>query len=528
MSLARPSKPSLDGITAALRQAGALALYDAAGTRECERVTLRDALDTTLLQRAGESATRLAIAMCPNGRHVWVACGPGHNGADGAIAALALKRMGWRVSLTRFGPTDHQRGLLAKVWSEVESAGLDQTSAGFPFATTLAPPDVAIDAVLGLGGRASAAHSNWPMEAVAALNQARKSAGSRILSLDLPTGLNADTGSVLAGWQPEQVVHADCTLTFLTAKAGLFTGIGRQVSGDVWVAPLGVTATAPPVAWLTGRPTRLVREHGQHKGSFGDVACVGGAEGMVGAVRLAGRAALACGAGRVYLASLASFASQFNDLSAPELMTRRWRELDLGGTTVVAGCGGGQQIADVLPDIIRQSARLVLDADALNQIAANPPLQRALRRRAERLGAASTVLTPHPLEAARLLGSSAAEVQADRLMAARRLARELNAIVVLKGSGTVVCDVSSGELPSINPTGNAALSTAGSGDVLAGMIAALWSQQSIGDAAAAARAAVWWHGHAADQWASRHPGIALAASRLIDELPAAVSLDGRD
>jgi hydroxyethylthiazole kinase-like uncharacterized protein yjeF len=240
---------------------------------------------------------------------------------------------------------------------------------------------------------------------------------------------------------------------------------------------------------------------------------------MAGAATLAARAALAAGAGRVYLSRLAREASADVDLIRPELMQRPYAQASaqlLENATVVAGCGGGDAMRECLPALLARAARLVLDADALNHIAAAPELQRLLNGRAGR-GQAS-VLTPHPLEAARLLGCDSATVQADRLAAASALVARHAAVVVLKGSGTVVA--APGVLPNINPSGNAALATAGTGDVLAGWLGGLLAQAADGAVFETACAAVWQHGHAADleRPAAADCGAPLLASDLIDAL----------
>jgi hydroxyethylthiazole kinase-like uncharacterized protein yjeF len=245
------------------------------------------------------------------------------------------------------------------------------------------------------------------------------------------------------------------------------------------------------------------RLHASHKGSYGDVAVIGGAPGMAGAALLAARAALHHGAGRVFVGLLDPAAPSL-DAQQPDLMLRAWESLDLSGMAVACGCGGGDAVRAALPRVLRAWAA-VLDADALNTVAADPQLQAGLQARGRRGG--STVLTPHPLEAARLLGTDTASVQQDRLQAARSLAARFGCVVVLKGSGTVIASPD-GEL-RVNPTGNARLAIAGTGDVLAGMIAARLARG--GDAATAAAAAVYLHGLAADGWPA---GVPLTAAAL--------------
>ena len=248
------------------------------------------------------------------------------------------------------------------------------------------------------------------------------------------------------------------------------------------------------------------RTHLANKGSFGDVHVAGGAAGMVGASLLAAHAASLAGAGRVLVHAHSSDAGGMLpvDVRHPELMLRPVAELQPAiranaKATVVAGCGGGDDVGAELPGCLSNASRLVLDADALNAVARDPGLRAQVRARGAR--GLPTIVTPHPLEAARLLGTSAAQVQADRFAAARRLAAELGAVVVLKGSGTLVA-MPDGRV-AVNPTGDARLATAGTGDVLAGWTGGLWSAQPA-DAAAlelafdVARAAAWIHGRACD------------------------------
>ena len=239
---------------------------------------------------------------------------------------------------------------------------------------------------------------------------------------------------------------------------------------------------------------------------------IGGAAGMAGAAVLAARAALAAGGGRVYLAGSGLPQDGF-DPARPELMLRPLPALlapsMLASGTAVCGCGGGDVVRDWLPPAIHHAARLVLDADALNALAAEPALRQAVRTRASR--GLPTIATPHPLEAARLLCCDAVTVQADRLGAARALADDLAVCVVLKGSGSVIA--AAGALPRINPTGNARLATAGTGDVLAGWLGGLWAQHGDNRSAQdVAGAAVWLHGQAAESAPGRGP---LLASDLI-------------
>jgi hydroxyethylthiazole kinase-like uncharacterized protein yjeF len=280
---------------------------------------------------------------------------------------------------------------------------------------------------------------------------------------------------------------------------------------------LGAVPAVAASARLGECPALAARAFFSHKGSHGDVAIVGGAQGMVGAAWLAARSALAAGAGRVYCSPLDAAASLLDNLH-PELMGRTawWNAAPdvLAATTVVCGCGGDDAVRGTLPRLLSHVRRLVLDADALNAVAADATLQALLRQRGAR--GLATLLTPHPLEAARLLDSTAAVVQADRLAAAAALSEQYAAAVLLKGSGSIIA--APGRLPCINPTGNAALATAGTGDVLAGWAAGLWAQAPTTAPAAVAEAAAWLHGRAADAWHPAGQGAPLRASDLVQAL----------
>jgi hydroxyethylthiazole kinase-like uncharacterized protein yjeF len=366
--------------------------------------------------------------------------------------------------------------------------------------------DFAIDALLGLG--VSRAPEGRTAGAIEALNATE----APVLAVDIPSGLHPDTGTALGS----AAVRATATLALLTLKPGLWTGVGRDHAGAIWLDTLGA-AGMPPSAWLTGMPPSATRHHATHKGSYGDIAVVGGAPGLVGAAWLAARAALAAGAGRVYCSLLGAQACPA-DPTRPELMSRPlwWRSSPalLAQTTVACGCGGGDAVREALPPLLAHAARLLLDADALNAIAADPALQTMLDARAAR--GLPTLLTPHPLEAARLLQISAAEVQRDRITAAQALASRFGCTVLLKGSGSVIA--APGEIPCINPTGNAALATAGTGDVLAGWAAGLWAQQPQARPQQVAAAAAWQHGRAADLFDGAAGGAPLRAADLIEAM----------
>lgn len=484
-------------------------LHGIAASRELERLAQAGLPAHTLMQRAGHSVARLARALAPHGRKAWLACGPGNNGGDGFEAALGLRRQGWEVTLT-WTSTEHSPVDAQMARERALAAGLS-VSASVPQTW-----DIAIDALLGLGGDLSPARAaSAQMQSWLAHMHGRD---GPVLAVDLPTGLQAETGRAEA---PAQGLSRRHTLSLLTLKPGLFTGEGRDLSGQVWFDPLGVdTSQIEATAWLLGSdragvPTKAGAPHASHKGRFGDVVVVGGqqragAASMVGAALLAARAALHAGAGRVYVTPLADVDLSL-DLVQPELMFRSASGLAalLGRQeAVVAGCGGGEAIAEHLPELLDRSAKLVLDADALNALAHDHRLRAALTHRSQR--GLPTVLTPHPLEAARLLGTHTEQVQAHRLQAAQALSAEFGCVVVLKGSGTVVS--APGRRPHINATGNALLASPGTGDVLAGMVGAALARGE--DAETAALQSVHEHGRRADAWAAASTGRLLTASAL--------------
>ena len=512
-------------------------LHGVAATRRMEECAAAQLPPNTLMQRAGLAVARLATALAPHARTIWIACGPGNNGGDGLEAAMHLQRWGRMPYVTWLGEADRAPADARAALARALDAGVrlrDQP----PPVDQLGVQDVCIDALLGIGA------TRPPDGRMADWLAHMASSPALRLNVDVPSGLDADTGCLLSPDATSLIAasasHTSAsgllgtesrthTLSLLTLKPGLFTAQGRDACGTVWFDDLAVPlGDDPPTAWLSGAPAAAHHAHASHKGSRGDVAIVGGetlrpaptgagstgeaahpgASAMAGAALLAASAALHGGAGRVYVGLLGQ--PQIDcDVAQPELMFRDPQALPWASLTVVCGCGGGASVATLLPAILAQAPRLVLDADALNAIAHRPDLAADVRRRAD--GGLATVLTPHPLEAARLLGTTTAEVQRDRLAAAQALAARMAAVVVLKGSGTVIA--APGQAPHINPTGNGLLATAGTGDVLAGLTGA---RLAAGQPAfQAACDAVYQHGAAADAWPHGHGLTAGALAKSL-------------
>lgn len=501
---------------------GRVPLHGSAITRQIERQAASTLPHHTLMWRAGLAVARLARALQPHARCIWVACGPGNNGGDGLVAATYLhqwaqERGGFPAVIVTHASQDE-----ARLPADARQALHAARAAGVTLGD--APPahfDLAIDALLGIGPQRPFEGS--PAQWLGLL----RASTQPVLCVDLPSGLDADTGTLAALRTTSTTSPGPRhVLSLLTLKPGLFTGAGRDAAGSVWFDDLSVTPAVdvPVTAWLAGQPAPTsTRPHASHKGSFGDVLVLGGqgiavqGAGMTGAAVLAARAALHAGAGRVFVGLLEGDAPTLThwDPVCPELMFRRPRLLLEPGTiesaSVVCGCGGGASVAALLPRVLSAARTLVLDADALNAIASDTALQTLLGHRHGR--GWTTVLTPHPLEAARLLGTKTHEVMADRLCAAQALADRFGALCVLKGSGSVLA--APGEVPLINASGNATLATAGTGDVLAGMIGSAVAPAGLSgnDVRDRVAAAVHQHGCLADHWEEgAAPG--LTASRL--------------
>ncbi|MDR7148721.1 hydroxyethylthiazole kinase-like uncharacterized protein yjeF [Hydrogenophaga palleronii] len=478
------------------------------------------------MARAGLAIAQLSRAVQPHARCIWVACGPGNNGGDGLVAATHLHQ--WAQSTGNGVRVIATHGSADPAFSKVLPPDAQNALAAARTAGVLIqlePPaqfDLGIDALLGMG-------ASGPLSGVISKTLSHlRHTSSPVLCVDLPSGLHAETGELQPLLADPSIATPHqagprYTLSLLTLKPGLFTNDGRDASGKIWFDDLSAVPQpdTPPMARLYAEAPHTTlqarRPHSSHKGKFGDVLILGGQSiagsgvGMTGAAILAATAALHAGAGRVFVSLLGEApGSEIRyEPHSPELMFRapqRMLESDLpDSATVVCGCGGGEAVAAVLPSVLTRSRRLVLDADALNAIAKDPALQAQLTQRSQQ--GWTTVLTPHPLEAARLMETSTASVMRDRLAAAQTLADRFGAICVLKGSGTIVTQP--GDTPWINASGNARLATAGTGDVLAGMIGAALAAPGgspEGDARHRVASAVFQHGKLADSWAETgHP-----------------------
>ncbi|WP_263063774.1 bifunctional ADP-dependent NAD(P)H-hydrate dehydratase/NAD(P)H-hydrate epimerase [Dickeya dadantii] len=456
----------------------------------------------TLMQRAGDAAFCIAQQQYPTARHWLILCGHGNNGGDGYVVAALARAAGIVVTVVaaigdRSLPAEAH--LARQAWCD---AGGCEQHVDAPWPDDI---DLIIDGLLGTGLTSA---PRAPYDALIA--QANRHPAP-IIALDIPSGLNAQTG-VCAG----AAIHAAHTVTFITLKPGLLTGQARDVVGQLHHHDLGLSdwlaQQSAPIARLTAASLKQwlkPRRPGSHKGEHGRLLIIGGDEGTGGAIFMAGEAALRSGAGLVRVLTHKSYLAALL-VARPELMVQElttdsvkagveWADV------VVIGPGLGQREwgKNALRIAENCNKSMLWDADALNLLAISP------HKRQNR------VLTPHPGEAARLLNCRIADIESDRLLAAQRLVKRYGGVVLLKGAGTVLAG-EQGEL-AIADVGNPGMATGGMGDVLAGMIGAMLAQGlSLYDAACAGCVA---HGAAADWLAQRQGTRGMLATDLMAVLP---------
>lgn len=497
---------------------GCAPLFDAAAMRAADRDSAEEhGMPTVLLmERAGLAAAAAILARWPDRDAAAVLVGPGNNGGDGMVVARHLAEAGWRVRVLAPGARPPETADGRTMTAIVASLGLRIE----PLDHARPPGDVLlIDALLGTGVRGA---PRGPLEGAV---RWAGDAGGPVVSLDVPSGVDADTGRV-AG----RAVRAALTVTFHGDMAGLRISPGREHAGEVVVADIGVPSAvrATPVAWLAGpAAARAVprKAQGADKYGSGAVLVVAGSPGLTGAAVLCARATLRAGAGLTAVATPApaqpAVAAQLVEVMTVPLPHDDGRLAPVSVDAVVAEAGrmsalaigpGLGRAAATTPALAAILARValpaVIDADGLWHLAQDPG---ALRGRP-----AASVITPHAGEAARLLGRSRAAVEGDRLASARALARAHGATVVLKGPGTLVA-APDGRVVVVG-TGSAALATAGTGDVLTGVIAALLAKGMPAFDAAVAGAAL--HGHAGEL--TGH-GDGTIAGEVADALPTALA-----
>ena len=481
-----------------------LYLYSAAATRELDgQIIAAGTPGLELMQRAATATWRELRRRWPQVRRLTVLCGAGNNAGDGYLVAQLAHRAGWHVQVLAVSPVQRLKGDAALAWQQAVNAGVDVQ----PWPAPLPQEGVLLDALLGTGLHSKVREPFC--SAIAAIN----ASGLPVLAVDLPSGLNADTGAIEGS-----AVRADMTVTFIALNPGLFTGEGPDQAGELCFAALAslprhqVQPELQRLALDSCKTLLPKRPKAAHKGMFGHLLLIGGNHGMGGAIMLAAQTALRSGAGKVSVATRSEHVAPLLG-RCPEVMAHgvddpsQLAALLAQATAVVIGPGLGRD--DWAQQLLDQTLALplprILDADALNMLAAQPvPLGK------------QTVITPHPAEAGRLLGCSTARVQGDRLWAVRQLAERFACAAVLKGVGSLVADADSGQLPGLCSYGNPGMATAGMGDVLSGLVGALLAQGLSGGEAA--RYAVLLHALAGDRAAGQRGQLGLLASDLIEHI----------
>jgi NAD(P)H-hydrate epimerase len=494
-------------------------LVDAAEMRELDRYTIEElgVPGELLMESAGRAVTAETLRILPPGGDVVVACGSGNNGGDGYVVARLLHAVGVPVVIWALAGIDRLGGDAAANHQRAVKAGVPIDEA-----PPLGARTVVVDAIFGTG--LSRAVAGTEAAAFSRIREAR----TPVVAVDLPSGLDANTGQLLG-----EVLEAKLTVTLGLPKIGLALEPGRSLAGRIVVARIGIADETPEVQPAVGMLTRVAagaripsRPASGHKGTFGHLLVVAASEGKTGAAALAAAGAHRVGAGLVTVACPVStnpvLEAQCTEAMTAPLPETEARELSMAGekaiveyaearSTLLVGPGVGRGTETL--ELVRRLAMaiskpLVLDADGIVAFADEPG---TLGERG-----AATILTPQPGEAAMLVGRSAAELNRDRVGSARALAELTGSVVVLKGAGTVIAEPAGRAM--INPTGGPVLGAGGTGDVLAGMVAGFLAQGL--EAFDAASLAAFVHGAAADAWAAQHGAAGLLAHEVAAGVPA--------
>lgn len=483
----------------------------AAQMRELDRRAIEEAgiPQNVLMDRAGHAVADhirwMLTAASIKKPFIRFLAGPGNNGGDAIVAARYLQKRGYKTDVWAFGRKESESGLdFHLIGSEAEWS---RVSAG------AFVPDVVVDGLLGTGTKGAprgliARAAEWIHEIAER---------SLVVAIDIPTGLDADTGTAEG-----IAVRADLTITLGAPKIGLLKSSALPFTGSLEVADIGIPAdylksiAGPEMVCAEELRTLFPRRPADaHKGTFGHALLIGGSPGYAGAIAMAARAAIKSGAGLVSVAVPGRIVSTVAP-GCPEAMVHEMDRLEplmekCSSVLIGPGLGNNEDCAKIVERLLKTATvPLVLDADAINTLAGKPEIIAAAQ--------CPVILTPHPGELARLMGSSADTIQKNREDACRTAAQKTGAVVILKGAGTLI-SAPSGEM-SVNLTGNPGMATGGSGDILAGLLAGLLAQRM--NPLDAAKAAVWIHGKAGDAAALRQTQTAVSANDIIKFLPMAI------
>ncbi len=479
-------------------------LYTAAQTREIDRsiIEQQHISGSELMSRAAAAALDILIKTWPQAKNITVFCGAGNNGGDGYDLAHQAIKQGFNANIIELGHPDKMSKEAANARQGFLSSG------GKPklFNDELPNTDIIVDAIFGTG--LDRPVTGIYAEAIETINHQHH---APVLSIDIASGLNADTGKVMG-----VAVNADVTVSFLGLNQGLFTGDGPNQSGRIYFNDLGVSDTVYKTVLTSTRIAKfehyqsllLPRPRSSHKGNFGHLLVVGGNQGMSGAARICAEAGARTGAGLTSIATHPEHAGWLN-IDRPELMVKAINSADditqpLDKASVISfGPGLGQDAwsKTLFNTVIASEKPMVIDADALNLLSPYP------------INKPNWILTPHPGEAARLLDTNSQEIESDRFKAIKRIQQKYGGIVILKGAGTLISD---GKTTLVSTDGNPGMATGGMGDALTGIIGGLLAQKlSLFDAAILG---VILHAMAADRAASEYGERGLLVLDLLPHL----------
>ena len=469
-------------------------LYSSSQTRELDRIAIEDfgISGFSLMQRAGQATFDYVLKAYPLTKSFCVVCGPGNNGGDGYVIATLAKEVGFDVSLIQLGDKQAIGGdaLLAR------QAFLKTASIESEFDEHLLSADIIIDAIFGTG-LTRQVQDHWA-NVITSINNNRSLINNKVLAVDVPSGLNSDTGRVLG-----TCIKADVTMTYIGVKSGLVTAQARDYVGKLEFNDLQI----PSAVYKKLSPQsnkRIISEtilqdklkprlRCSHKGNHGHVLLIGGALGLSGAIRLAGEACLRTGAGLVSIATHPAHSDQLN-LARPELMVSAVEQADallplIDKASVIAigpGLGQSNWAKYLLAFVLQTDKPKVLDADALNLLAQSSPPKKIKNNN-------NWILTPHPAEAARLLSEETQKIEQDRYKSVNAIQEKYGGVCILKGAGSLIFN---GKETAVCTAGNPGMASGGMGDLLTGIIAGLLAQGlSLSDAAVAG---TYLHAKAAD------------------------------
>ena len=492
-----------------------IALYTADQTRQLDALAMKHpgVSGMSLMESAGAYAYQVMRFQWPRAQSITVVCGPGNNGGDGYVLARLAHEAGLQVVVMHISDPAGLKNDAQAAYEAFLSAGGKPIEFAEKVLEVMGRGEIIIDALFGTG-LAHGLQGDW-LTAVTAINQS----GAAVLSLDIPSGLDADTGFV-----PSVAIEASVTVSFVGLNTGLYTGSGPDFVGHLYFSNLEIpddtynNKVAPVARRLSARELakRLPPyKKTTHKRQRGQVLVVGGAPGMAGAVQMAGVAAYRAGAGLVRLATHPDHAQYLNQY--PELMvsdvsnSKQLMERCKRSDVLALGPGLGQDswAQDLFNVVLENDLPIVMDADGLNLLAANP-----VKRN-------HWILTPHPGEAAALLGVTSKVIQQDRFAAVRSIVDKYGGVCVLKGAGTLIA-VEAGTQVTLCDRGNPGLATGGTGDILTGAIAGLIAQGL--SLKHAAQSGVWIHASAGDAVAQKMGERGLMATDLLPELPRQIQI----